>query len=89
MLSGLAGLNETICYSMECVRLWPSKRACTQVIKWRTLEGLKFELIRSHPLVGIYFVNKGTNIASFEMMPAKTYFVKNILSFFIFFTALD
>ena len=33
-------------------------------------------VIRSHPFVGIYFVNNGTNIVSFEMIRTK----KNILS---------
>ena len=35
----------------------------------------------SHPFVGIYFVNKGTNITSFEMAHAK-----NLLCNFFFFT---
>ena len=37
----------------------------------------------SHPFVGIYFVHKGTNITSFEMVRAKQLYVKNILRFFI------
>ena len=32
-------------------------------------------VIRSHPFVGIYFVNKGTYV-SFEMVKLKNWFVK-------------
>ena len=43
------------------------------------LEWLKFLLvIWSHPFVGIYFVNKGTNSMSFEMVRSKKIYCQNI-----------
>ena len=42
--------------------------------------GYKFSLvIWSHPFVGIYFVNDGTNSVSFEMVRTKKNIVKNLL----------
>ena len=39
--------------------------------------GYNFSLvIRSHPFVGIYFINKGTNFRSFEIVCAKKYLLK-------------
>ena len=44
----------------------------------KTLQGLQITslVIWSHPFVGIYFVNNGTNSVSFKMVRTK----KNILS---------
>ena len=46
---------------------------------WRTFERLNFLLvIRSHPFIGIYFVNKKTNIMSFVMVSAENLFYENV-----------
>ena len=54
---------------------------CIMVLSYRRiLEGWFFSLvIRSRPFVGIYFVNKGTNITSSEMVPAKKTFCQKSL----------
>ena len=40
--------------------------------------GQNFSLIWSHPFVGIYFVNNGTNSMSFEMVRIKKIYCQNV-----------